>query len=150
MKYNDEQILDVDSYAVIAKAYSDAMKKKGYKIIQVDTVKNSLLLEEIFETMLKIKSCLFFLGGFLNTQRMYSLNDRQLKKLAILFDQSTPSPNRFEFKKDKTKCFLEFVGLESGLIKNLIALAEQSSLDQEIYYIIDDRLTVMKDTFSMI
>lgn len=148
MNYNDEQLLNISEYETMAKAYTDALKQKGFMIIQVDNEKNRQLINETFDCLSKIKSCLFKMGGFLNTTRMYSLTDRQIKKLRIIFDHNEPLIH-CTIMADKTSCFLEFVGLESLLIKNLITLSQQSSFEYEINNIINARLLTMQQIFNV-
>lgn len=147
MQYNDEQILSCSSYEVIAKAYANAMKEKGFIFVQVDNEKNRMLIDETFSTLSKIKSCLFFMGGFLGTGKLYSLNERQIKKLEIIFDTQL-APNKYIFKPDKTATLLELIGHEAHLIKNLITLATQSSFEHEIMKIIDERLALTQEIFA--
>lgn len=147
MEYNDEQILSCSSYEVMAKAYANAMKEKGFVFLRVDNEKNMALIEETFTLLSQIKSCLFFLGGFLGTGKFYSLNERQIKKLEMIFDKEIPY-NKFSFKPDKTATLLEFIGREAGLIKNLIVLSSQSSFESEILKIVNDRLTLMQEIFA--
>lgn len=40
MKYNDEQILSIDEYEAMAKAYSNALKKHGFVFVKVDNEKS--------------------------------------------------------------------------------------------------------------
>lgn len=148
MEYNDEQILNSSAYELMARAYASAMKEKGFMFVQVDNEKNRELIEDTFASLGKIKSCLFFLGGFLGTGRFYSLNERQIKKLEVIFDKEI-AHNQYSFKQDKTSAFLEFIGSEAHLIKNLIALSSQSSFEHDILKIINDRLTLFSETFKV-
>ena len=141
MDYFDEKLLTTEQYEQIAKAYSKAMKQKGYMIIQVDNEKNRELIIQTFEILAKIRSCLFRLGGFLNTSKMFSLNERQIKKMSIIFDCELPSYNITT--GDKTKTFLMYLSFESLLIKNLIELKDQSSFENDINRIINDRLILL-------
>lgn len=147
MEYNDEQVLSCSSYEIMARAYAEAMKEKGFMFVQVDNEKNRALIDDTFDTISKIKSCLFFLGGFLNTSKIYSLNERQIKKLEIIFDCEI-AHNKYSFMADKTRALLEFIGHEAHLIKNLITLSSQSSFEHEILKIINERLSLLQDIFS--
>lgn len=148
MRYDDEPILSIDEYEVMAKAYSASLKKKGFVIVHIDNEKNRELIYQTFDCLYKIKSCLFMLGGFLNTSKLYSMNERQMKKLAVIFDYNEP-PIQYRVPTDKTLCFLEFVGLESLLIKNLIELSEQSNFELEIKEIINYRLNTTNKLFNL-
>lgn len=148
MKYNDEQILSVEDYEVMAKAYASTMKSKGFIFVQVDSSEVKALIEETFDYLAEIKNCLFIMGGFLNTASFYSLNERQIKKLRIIFDYSRPLQT-FKLKHDKTLCFLRFLGLEAKLLKNLLSLAEKTNYETDLKKIVDDRLITLGNTFMI-
>ena len=84
MEYNDEQVLSLQDYEKIAKAYAKGVR--NFKIISLDNEETQKLIEPIFELLYSIKASLFVLGGFLGTSKFYSLNERQIKKLAIMLD----------------------------------------------------------------
>ncbi len=146
--YNDEQLLSINDYENLAKAYSSALKSKGFMIVQVDNEENRILLNEVFNNIYNIKSYLFCLGGFLNTSKFYSLNERQLKKLSILFDHDGK-----DFKvsppRDKTKCLLKFLSTECQLIKNLIVLSERTSYESQLRDMINARLNLLSEILSI-
>ena len=141
MNYNDEELLSPNKYEEMANAYANALKQKGFMIVAIDDDKNAVFVKNIFELLAKIKLCLFKLGGFLNTSQMYSLTNRQIKKIEIMFDSALPEAS-FPFF-DKTKCFLNYISLECELIKNLIALKEQSNFEVELNRIVNDRLSLL-------
>ena len=143
MDYKDDVILTIEQYENIAKKYNESLKKNGFKIIKVDNEKNKELINQILSLMSKIKSSLFRLGGFFNTSKIYSLNERQIKKMIILFDTSLPIEN-LQFL-DKKKTFSNYIILEFRLIKNLIELKEQSNFESEINRILNERLTLLSN-----
>lgn len=142
MEYNDEQILRVEDYEQMAKAYANALKSKGFLIVQIDEKANKELIEEIFEQFYAVKSLLFSLGGFLNTGNFYSLNDRQMKKFSILFD-CDKNLKAIKAPYDKTKALLSFLSIECLLIKNLIKLADQTQFELQLKDIINARLSLL-------
>ena len=143
MDYKDDVILTIEQYENIAKKYNESLKKNGFKIIKVDNEKNKELINQILSLMSKIKSSLFRLGGFFNTSKIYSMNERQIKKMIILFDTSLPIEN-LQFL-DKKKTFSNYIILEFRLIKNLIELKEQSNFESEINRILNERLTLLSN-----
>lgn len=148
MEYNDEQVLSINDYEIMAKAYASELKKRGFMVVQVDSGETKELAENLFEKLLKIKSLLFSLGGFLNTSQFYSLNERQIKKLALLFDANLSTPH-ISIPRDKTKCFLLFLSTEFSVIKNLIELAEKSNYESELKKLIDARLSLLSQILSV-
>ncbi len=148
MNYNDEQLLNISDYEIMAKAYSSALKSRGFMIVQIDNDEYKSLLREIFEQLYNIRSLLFTLGGFLNTSKFYSLNERQIKKLALMFDfEEKPVP--FKTPRDKTKCLLSFLSTECSLIKNLIELADKTNFENQIKDIIRSRLNLLSEILQV-
>ncbi len=148
MEYNDDQILSISEYEIMAKEYSNELKKRGFRLVQVDGNETRELIDNIFQDLFKIKSYLFMLGGFLNTGNFYSLNERQLKKLSIIFDWSG-EVCQHRVVADKTKVFLAFLSTEAKLIKNLLSLAEKSNFETEIRKIIDARLNLISQILAV-
>ena len=148
MEYNDEKILSINDYEIMAKAYANELKKRGFMVVQVDAEKNQELVEKVLLQMGIIKSHLFMLGGFLNTSQFYSLNDRQIKKMSLLFD-ANPTPASLTLPHDKTKCFLSFLSFEFELIKNLMELTDKSNYENQLKQLINARLAVMSQILSI-
>lgn len=146
MEYNDEQILSLHDYEVMAKEYAKTLKNKGFIFIQIDNEDIQQLIDETFNYLAKSKACLFMMGGFLNTSSFYSLNERQIKKLRVIFDYEKPL-NTFKYPRDKTTCFLKFIGLEARILKNLLILSEKSNFENEIKKLCQDRLITISNIF---
>lgn len=146
MEYNDEPILTINEYENMAKAYSDALKERGFIFVRVDHEMNEQMLQEMFDLFFKINRCLFVLGGFLNTASLYSLTDRQIKKLRMLFDYNEVMPN-YQIKPDKTSCFLKYIALEFRLLKCLRNFDGHTNYDAQIDKIISDRLIALANAF---
>ena len=148
MQYNDEEILNVGQYEEMAKAYAEALKKQGFRIVQIEDSFVSGLANDIFKRLMKIKSCLFSLGGFLNTSAFYSLNERQIKKLTLLFDIDEKT-DIYRPPHDKTKCLLIFLAEECLLIKDLMLLAQNCNYESQIEDIINSRLSKLSEILSI-
>lgn len=148
MQYNDEQVLNVNDYEEMAKAYATALKQRGFMIVQMQDSYVDGLVNEAFESMIKVKACLFTLGGFLNTSEFYSLNERHIKKLTLLFDYQ-PHFQNFKPPYDKTKCLLTFLSEECLLIKNLLKLAENSNYESQVKDLINSRLAKLSEILSI-
>lgn len=148
MQYNDDVILNIEDYEKMAKAYASALKSHGFMIVQVEDSEVKELYREVFDSLYKIKACLFALGGFLNTSPFYSLNERQIKKLSLIFDYEGSLIN-FRPPYDKTKCLLCFLSQECLLIKSLIKLAESCNYESQIKDIINSRLAKLSDILSV-
>lgn len=146
MEYNDEPILSINEYENMAKAYNEGMKERGFIFVRVDREMNEQMVEEMFDLFFKINRCLFLMGGFLNTSSMYSLTDRQIKRMRTLFDYNQPMPN-YKFKPDKTSCFLKYIALEFRLLKCLLNMKNHSNYDVQIEQIINDRLIALGNAF---
>lgn len=147
MNYNDEGLLSTSQYEIIAKAYADALKKKRLKIVNIDDIDQGEV-DKIFELLAQIKALLFSLGGFLNTSTFYSLNERQIKKLLIIFDREQ-LPIQSNKCRDKTKCFLSFLSTEFALINALLSVAEKTRFEGEIKALTSARLTLLSQILAL-
>ena len=147
MEYNDEPILSLQDYELMAREYDSALHKRGFIFVQVDDEQTNAMVEVAFLVLAEIKACLFNLGGFLNTSTMYSLNERHIKKLRVIFDYDKPLAT-FKLRRDKTYCFLRYIGLECKLLKCLLALSERTNYERELKKIYEDRLTTLASIFA--
>ncbi len=148
MEYNDEKLLSTKEYEVMAQEYSKALKKRGFIFVQIDEMIDKVLVDDIFETLGKIRSCLLFLGGFLGTGKLFQANERHMESLKILLDCEYDSPSH-RIRGDKTKCFLNFLSLESKLISLLLQLAKDCPFTKQIERIINERLTICHEIFKI-
>ena len=148
MNYNDEKLLSIDEYEVMAKAYSAHLRDKGFIFIQVDSEENNELIAEVNELFAQIKSSLFFLGNFLGTGRLYTLTDRQIKLFQTIYPDCTQA-NSYKIRGDKTKCFLNMIALESTLISKLLTLSENSPFFKQIDTMIRERLYVCGEIYKI-
>ncbi len=147
MEYNDEQILNVSAYELMAKEYATMLKKRGFMLVQVGD-EDGVLAGEVFSFLLKAKSLLFALGGFLNTSKFYSLNERQVKKFAIMFE-GVECGEKITPPRDKTKCFLAFLSNEFSLIKQITLLAQKSNFERELWDILSARLSLLSQILAV-
>ena len=145
MSYEDDKLLSIEEYEKMALAYSKA-RKNSEIFLKVEEIKNQSLIDDIFDDMAMIRTCLFNMAGFLNTSRLYSLNERQIKKMRVIFDYEKPLKT-CKIKRDKTLNFLCFIGKEASLIKHLIDISTLSSFEQQLLNIINDRLSLISEIF---
>lgn len=148
MEYNDEQLLDIAGFENMAKAYSAALKNRGFMIVQIDNDNYLETLTSVLEELYIIKNNLFMLGGFLNTSKFYSLNERQTKKLLVLFDKQLEQI-KFTAPRDKTKCFLSFLSHECKLISLLLRLSQETNYEVQIKEIIEARLSLLSQILAI-
>ena len=146
MIYNDEQIMDAQSYQLVAQAYHEALLQN--KLIMLDASEpDETLVKDTLSLFSQIKASLLSLGGFMNTSQFYSLNERQIKKMEIIFEQDLPITNTHH--RDKTKNFLMFLSCEFKLIKNMTVLAKQSRFEKEILSMATSRLSLISKLLSV-
>lgn len=148
MEYNDEKLLSIGEYEAMAKAYSQKLKEKGFIFVQIDAQENEALISECWELLRKIKSSLFYLGNFLGTGRMYSLNERQIKLFHTMFPDEE-QVIRYKIRGDKTKCFLNMLSLENQLIIKLLSLSNSSPFSSQIERMIDERLRLSSEIYKI-
>lgn len=145
MEYNDEKLLSISEYETMAKAYSQKLKENGFVFVEIDARNNDALICECFDLFLKLRSSLFFLGNFLGTGRLYSLNERQIKTFRTLYPDC--EMRRFKIRGDKIKCFLNTLSLEFCLISKLNLLAKQSPLSSQLERMINERLLLSSEIY---
>ena len=143
MIYEDDKILSLEEYEDLAKKYYQSLKDRDVKF--VDLRENEELIKETMSSFSLVNQCLFRLGGFLNTSKLYFLTNKQIKIFKTLYDVTSDIVN-LNFK-DKTKTFLQYIGLESQLILNLIDLAKKDKNQEVLDRIINDRLVLLKNIF---
>ena len=148
MEYNDEKLLSPEEYSIMAQEYSAALKKRGFVFVQVDQLVDRKLLEEIFDCLGKLRSCLLFLGGFLGTGKLFQANERHIESLTLLLDFEFDCPSH-RIRGDKTKCFLALLSLESKLISLLLNLSSVCPFSKQIERIVHERLSICEEIFKV-
>lgn len=144
MLYEDDKILTIEEYQKLAQEYLNATKNNHFKFICSDD--NQSLVVDVFNNFALVGRNLFYLGGFLNTGRLYSLTCKQIKSLQEIYNFPIPKVSVPFF--DKTKIFLNYLGCESALILSLIKLKECDQNCDLIDKILTDRLILTKNLFQ--
>ena len=143
MIYEDDKILTMEEYEELAKQYYQSYNKNEFKFI--NTSEDEVLLDLVFNYFSLVNQSLFRLGGFLNTSKLYTLTNKQIKIFLNLYNKKLPF---LSIKQcDKTNTFLNYIGLESQLLLNLINLARIDKNEDIINRIINDRLIAIKNIF---
>ena len=143
MIYEDDKILTMEEYEELAKQYYQSYNKNEFKFI--NTSEDEVLLDLVFNPFSLVNQSLFRLGGFLNTSKLYTLTNKQIKIFLNLYNKKLPF---LSIKQcDKTNTFLNYIGLESQLLLNLINLARIDKNEDIINRIINDRLIAIKNIF---
>lgn len=148
MRYEDDRLLSLDEYAVMAKAYSDGLKKQGFMFIQVDARENDELVNEIFEIFTQIASLLKYLNGFLGTDRLLKLTQKQLSAYQVMYPSCELSIS-YRIRGDKTRCFLHLLSLESKLLGRLLILIERSPFSNHLSSFVKERLYLCGEIYKM-
>ena len=148
MEYNDEKLLSVQEYAAMAQEYATALKKRGFVFVQIDELIDKSLVDDVFDCLGKLRSCLLFLGGFLGTGKLFQANERHVESLKILLDCDAELPSH-RIRGDKTKCFLGLLSLESKLISLLLNLSKDCPFGKQIDRIIQERLSICHEIFKV-
>lgn len=148
MDFDDGKILTPNEYLDMAKAYAQDLKNHGFVFLRLNYSQSESALKELLDTMMLQKSNLFALGGFLGTGNLYSLNEQQIKKIQQLFGTTTDY-KKTNFYKDKTKCFLNMLSLESLVISKMLNLALNSSHFEDIISMIKERTSLAYSLFKI-
>ena len=103
MEYNDEALISTDSIEEMARAYNLSLKEKGFIFINLEEEGKTILIDEIFEILFKLRASYRFLRNFLDSQKMLELTENQINELRSLFNVEN---NRgYVIKANQTKCF---------------------------------------------
>ncbi len=130
MKYNDEALVSIDYIEEMAKAYNLSLKEKGFVFLNLEEEGKSLLLDEIFDILFKLRASYRFLRNFLGVNTMLELTELQIEKLRTIFDVEN---NRgYVVKTNQTKCFLNVISLENQLILKMLLLSQKCQECEEI------------------
>lgn len=147
MEYNDELIPTPENYEKMAKAYSNALKEKGFVFIRLSNEDFCFLIDEIFDILFKLRSSYRYLKGFMGSDKFLELNEEQIEELRDIFSYSK---NRaFQIRTNKTKCFLNTVSLETRLILKLNELAQKSEYFEKLSSIASKRLLLSTELYSI-
>ena len=147
MEYDDEKLLSLEEYEVMAKEYSKSLKKSGFVFIKVDENLCEELVSEIFELYQKIYASLLFLGKFSNLDKLANLTSEQMSTLKILYPECSQTPS-IQVRGNKNLIFLNFLSLESDLNLKLLSLCEQSPFSSQLKPLILSRLACTKEIFK--
>ncbi len=143
MEYNDEKLLNLDEYAVMAKAYSTALKSKGYVFLQIDTLACDILVSDTFELFCNIQTSLNLLGKPFS--KMAELNLRQLNSFQSFYPSCELS---YKIQKRDKAAFYRYLSLESELLSHLLTLSKQSPFSNQLFNFIKERLYLTSVIFK--
>ncbi len=147
MDYDDFVCPTPDEYEILAKAYSNSLKEKGFVFVRLDTESVNVLVDEVFDLLFKLRATYRSLGSFMGSDKFYALNEEQIKKLRELF--SYKQNRGFKMNWNKTKCFLNGVSLENRLLIKLFLLAQKSDEYQELISLCFQRLRLSADLYEV-
>lgn len=138
MEYNDEAIANLEAFEEMAKAYHLSLKDQGFVFLNLEEEGKSLLIEEVFDILTKLKVSYKNLGCFFDSQNMLSLTNDDLENISKMFSVK-PSCNFYVSNLNKTKCFINSISLENELILKLLFLSQKCEYGKEILQIIIKR-----------
>ena len=137
MEYNDEELPTLENFAQMAKAYNFSLKQKGFVFINLEAEGKTLLINEVFDILFKLRSSYRHLGSFLDSTIMLSLTEKHIDLLRDFFDVEE---NRgFFVTTNQTKCFLNTISLENTLSIKLLLLSQKCDFNEEILSMIIER-----------
>lgn len=145
--YEDNSFPSLDSYEKMAKAYSDALKDKGFLFIPLNQENFDFLIEEIFDILFKLRSSYRFLNGFLGSDKFLDLTEQQIEVLRKEFNYEK---NRaFRLRTNNTKCLLNNISLECKLLLKLNELAQQCGKLELLSSLSEKRLLLLIENFNI-
>ncbi len=147
MEYNDFVCPTPDEYEVLAKAYSDSLKEKGFVFVRLDNESVNVLVDEVFDLLFKLRASYRSLGSFMGADRFYDLNEEQIEVMRNMF--SYKQNRGFKMSWNKTKCFLNTVSLENRLLIKLFLLAQKSEEYEKLMGLCFQRLRMAADLYEV-
>ena len=147
MEYNDFVCPTPDEYEVLAKAYSDSLKEKGFVFVRLDNESVNVLVDEVFDLLFKLRASYRSLGSFMGADRFYDLNEEQIEVMRNMF--SYKQNRGFKMSWNKTKCFLNTVSLENRLLIKLFLLAQKSDEYEKLVGLCFQRLRMSADLYEV-
>ena len=70
MEYDDFVCPTPDEYEQLARAYSNSLKQKGFVFVRLDSEGTSVLVDEVFEVMLKLRATYRALGNMMGSYKV--------------------------------------------------------------------------------
>lgn len=147
MVFDDNLSPTPEEFEKMAKAYSSTLKDKGFVFVNLLNEDYSLLLDEIFEILFKLRSSYRFLNGFLGSDKFLDLTENQIDQLRSLFNYTKNRGVRV--KANSTKCLINTISLENILTLKLFELAKKTELLPQIVKMIKDRLTLSFENYKI-
>lgn len=137
MQYDDEAVSSVEQIEEMAKAYSGALKEKGFVFVGLEEEGKMLLLKEVFDILFKLRASYRYLGNFLSSMKMLSLTEKHIDELRGVFNFEK---NRGHLvATNRTKCFLNSVALENLLSVKLLLLSQKTTEGDKIVSMLIER-----------
>lgn len=143
--YDDEML--PENFEQIAKAYSVALKKKGFVFVRLEDEEMNLLVGEIFVLLAKMKACLERLRFCLESDRLMCRLKTAEDVLRERF--SDRQSCKFRCVEDENTAFLSLVSIENMLLLKLMILATKSGEFELCNNIIIGIASVFAESFSM-
>lgn len=145
--YNDDCLAGPEEFERMAKAYSNALKDKGFLFVSLNNENFDFLIDEVFDILFKLQSSYHFLNGFLGSDKFLELTKQQIE---ILRKEFNYEKNRaFKLRTNNTKCFLNNISLESKLLLKLGELAKKSGKFEEISSLCEKRILLLIENFNI-
>ncbi len=147
MEYEDFAFLSPNEYEQLAKAYSNALKEKGFIFVRLDEEGVSNLVDETFDLMFKLRSTYRSLGTFMGSDKFYALNEEQIETMRKMF--SYKQNRGFRLSPNKTKAFINAISLENRLVMKLFLLAQKSEEYERLVSLCFQRMRMSSDLYDV-
>ena len=143
--YDDEKLLE--NYEAMAKAYSKALKNKGFVFIRLEEEEFSLLVDEIMVIFCKIMASLDRLKDNMYCEEMKDLTMMNINSFREKFHANCC--HKFKSVQSSSDCFLTLVALENMLTLKLMILSVKSGELEFCHEIITKRTHIFANSFSI-
>lgn len=143
--YNDE--LMPDSFEEMAKAYSIALKKKGFIFIRLEEEELNLLINEILVLLSKMKACLIRLQDSLDGNKLFCQLEKCEENIVGKFPNK--KTQNFHYLENENSAFLSLISIENMLIIKLMSLSSKSGEYELCNNLIVEISSIFAESFSL-
>lgn len=143
--FYDDALLP-DNFEQIAKAYSKALKNKGFVFVRLEEEEFHLLLGEIFVLLGKMQACLWRMKKVLDGRKLLDALEEAKHLLSQKFGKT--KTDKFRCLETENAAFLALVSLENLLVIKLMLLSVKSGELELCNNIITSVAGIFAESFS--
>lgn len=142
--YDDEML--PEDFQQIAKAYSQALKKRGFVFVHLDQEECLFLIDEVLICLAKMKSCLNNLVHIQSTLLKNKLSEIESFCCSCFENKK---PHNFNCVENENNSFFALVSLENLLISKFLKLCDKKFYANVFKSFVEDVCTIFAESFDV-